>query len=93
MARCWEDSMPEEDDHNESSEVRVSGRATTARALSNLLQQGWLRLAQQMRERESIRAVGLGEDDDGMGRYATTAPTRRRYSQSLYATSLLYAVE
>ncbi|CAL5412945.1 unnamed protein product [Camellia sinensis] len=48
MAQCWEDSMPEEDDHNESSEVWVSGRATIARALSNLLQQGWLRPAQQM---------------------------------------------
>ncbi|KAL7178394.1 hypothetical protein ACSBR2_031525 [Camellia fascicularis] len=48
MAQCWEDSMPEEDDHNESSEVWVSGQATIARALSNLLQQGWLRPAQQM---------------------------------------------
>ncbi|CAL5401532.1 unnamed protein product [Camellia sinensis] len=48
MTRCWEDSMPEEDDHNESSEVWVSGRATIARDLSNLLQQGCLRPAQQM---------------------------------------------
>ncbi|THG02282.1 hypothetical protein TEA_012253 [Camellia sinensis var. sinensis] len=48
MTRCWENSMPEEDDHDESSEVWVSGRATIARDLSNLLQQGWLRPAQQM---------------------------------------------
>ena len=48
MAQCWEDSMPEEGEQNESIEVWVSGRATIARALSNLLQQAWLRPAQEM---------------------------------------------
>ncbi|CAL5415195.1 unnamed protein product [Camellia sinensis] len=59
MAQCWEDSMPEEDDHNESSEVWVSGRATIARALSNLLQQGWLRPAQQMNGAKNDRNLVL----------------------------------
>lgn len=53
MAQCWEDSMPEEGEQNESSDVWVSGRSTIANALSNLLQQAWLRPAQQMGEEDS----------------------------------------
>ncbi|XAR56947.1 hypothetical protein NMG60_11024924 [Bertholletia excelsa] len=48
MAQCWEDSMPEEGEHNEPDRVWLSGRATIASALSNLLQQAWLRPSQQM---------------------------------------------
>ncbi|KAL6952985.1 hypothetical protein U1Q18_041395 [Sarracenia purpurea var. burkii] len=48
MAQCWEDSMPEEGEQNESSEVGLSGQATIAGAFSNLLQQAWLRPAQRM---------------------------------------------
>ncbi|XP_059632005.1 importin beta-like SAD2 homolog [Cornus florida] len=47
MAQCWEDSVPEEVEQNESSEW-VSGRNTIARAFSDLLQQAWLRPLQPM---------------------------------------------
>ncbi|KAI8561936.1 hypothetical protein RHMOL_Rhmol04G0380500 [Rhododendron molle] len=50
MAQCWEDSMPEEGEQNESSDVWIAGRSTIANALSNLLQQAWLRPAQEMAE-------------------------------------------
>ncbi|KAK9289104.1 hypothetical protein L1049_017576 [Liquidambar formosana] len=42
MAQCWEDSMPEEVEQNESGEKWASGQAATARAFSALLQQAWL---------------------------------------------------
>ncbi|KAA8527975.1 hypothetical protein F0562_035156 [Nyssa sinensis] len=42
MAQCWEDSVPEEVEQNESSEMWVSGRTTIARAFSDILQQAWL---------------------------------------------------
>lgn len=48
MAQCWEDSMPEEGEQNESSDAWLAGRSTIANALSNLLQQAWLRPAQEM---------------------------------------------
>ena len=48
MAQCWEDSMPEEGEQKESSEVWVSGRVTIVIALSTLLQQAWLRPAELM---------------------------------------------
>ncbi|KAE9455022.1 hypothetical protein C3L33_13046, partial [Rhododendron williamsianum] len=53
MAQCWEDSMPEEGEQNESSDAWVAGRSTIANALSNLLQQAWLRPAQEMAEEAS----------------------------------------
>ncbi|KAF7145239.1 hypothetical protein RHSIM_Rhsim04G0246500 [Rhododendron simsii] len=53
MAQCWEDSMPEEGEQNESSDAWVAGRSTIANALSNLLQQAWLRPAQEMADEAS----------------------------------------
>lgn len=56
MAQCWEDSMPEEGEQNESSDAWVAGRSTIANALSNLLQQAWLRPAQEMVSRNTYRS-------------------------------------
>lgn len=46
MAQCWEASEPE--DQSETGNVWGSGRATIATALSDLLQQAWLRPVQQV---------------------------------------------
>uniref|UniRef100_A0A5B7BY10 Importin N-terminal domain-containing protein n=1 Tax=Davidia involucrata TaxID=16924 RepID=A0A5B7BY10_DAVIN len=48
MAQCWEDSVPEEVEQNESSEMWLSGQATIARAFSDILQQAWLTPVQAM---------------------------------------------
>lgn len=52
MAQCWEASEPEE--QSETSNVWGSGRATIATALSELLQQAWLRPAQQVVRSEHL---------------------------------------
>ncbi|XP_057959016.1 importin beta-like SAD2 homolog [Malania oleifera] len=55
MAHSWEDSMPEEVEESESSEMWISGQATIARGFSYLLQQAWL-LPSQSVEGEVLRS-------------------------------------
>nr|GEW17502.1 importin beta-like SAD2 homolog [Tanacetum cinerariifolium] len=43
MAQCWEESLPEEGEDGVPNNVVVAGRATIAKALTNLLQVAWLR--------------------------------------------------
>ncbi|GKC88055.1 importin beta-like SAD2 protein, partial [Tanacetum coccineum] len=42
MAQCWEESLPEEGEDGVPNNVVVAGRATIAKALTNLLQVAWL---------------------------------------------------
>lgn len=43
MVQCWEESLPEEGEDGVTNNVVVAGRATIAKALTNLLQVAWLR--------------------------------------------------
>lgn len=48
MSQCWEESMPEEEDHDVPNNVAVAGRATIAKAFTNLLQKAWLTPAERV---------------------------------------------
>lgn len=48
MAQCWENSAPEDNEQDDSSQLWISDQATMMRAFSDLLQHAWLRSAPLM---------------------------------------------